>query len=286
MPSNVDSCASLNLLAYRRLGIAHGLLRELAREADRHYTVGDRLVDGKIRCVAEPDALLMRTLKTAHRTLLARVPVSNAVHSVRGRSTFSNAEQHCGQPCVIRLDIEKFFPSVRLGMVEHVWVEIGYAPRLAQLLALLTTYAGVLPVGAPTSTALGNLVLRKVDARIEAICVSKGVRYTRWVDDLIISGARARELVGPILQLVRTAGFTMNRAKIEIAGSADRQIVTGLTVNGQRPGLPREVVDRLRAMSRALRSEPSVTDRQVLRRSVEGLSAYVTGVRRRADTRA
>jgi hypothetical protein len=134
------SCVSINDLAYRLLHVKPAFLKRLAWEAERHYQVGPRLVKGRWRRVAEPDALLMALQRTIYRRLLARIPLSNAVHSVRGRSTFSNAELHCGQPWVIRLDIRDFFPSVRVGRVELVWTRLGFAPRLARILTALTTY--------------------------------------------------------------------------------------------------------------------------------------------------
>src|SRR5438034_755250 len=66
------------------------------------------------------------------------------------------------------------------------------AGRLAVAAALLTklcTHDGSLPQGAPTSPRLSNLVNHRLDARLFALARKRNVAYSRYADDITISGA-------------------------------------------------------------------------------------------------
>mgnify|MGYP006185449835 CR=1 FL=1 len=45
------------------------------------------------------------------------------------------------------------------------------------------------PTGAPTSPRLSNLVNHRLDARMEALARCYGMSYSRYADDLTLSGA-------------------------------------------------------------------------------------------------
>jgi len=109
-----------------------------------------------------------------------------------------------------------------------------------------------LPQGAPTSPALANLCAFRLDLRLHAYCGRVGARYTRYADDLAISGGpqlrrQADRLVEAVGRLAADEGFRLNPAKTRVQGRAGRQGVTGLVVNG-RPNLPRAEYDALKAV--------------------------------------
>jgi RNA-directed DNA polymerase len=138
---------------------------------------------------------------------------------------------------------------------------------------------------------LGNLVLARVDAAIEKLCQSENVRYSRWVDDLTISGDRARFLIRNVIAAVHSEGFKINRDKLCAAGPGSVHFATGLTVNGPKPSVPRVVRDRLRAMAHNLTTgKMSPSEHDKLRRTLDGLAAYIApinpnAIRRVADSR-
>jgi hypothetical protein len=117
---------------------------------------------------------------------------------------------------------------------------LGFGPDACGLLTKLTTWEGQLPQGVPTSTALANLVLMRVDWRILSLQKTHAFNYTRWVDDLTFSGGmRLLKLRGLLRRIVEDEQFKVKPEKILTMMGKDRQVVTKLVVNNQ-VNLPRE----------------------------------------------
>jgi len=109
-----------------------------------------------------------------------------------------------------------------------------------------------LPQGSPTSPALANLAAFGLDRRLEGLAARFGATYTRYADDLTLSGERTlMQRAGRIIALVEAIaadeGFRVNDAKTRVRSRAQRQLVTGLVVN-ERPNVTRADYDRLRAV--------------------------------------
>ncbi len=108
-----------------------------------------------------------------------------------------------------------------------------------------------LPQGAPTSPALANLCAFKLDLRLEGLAHALGARYTRYADDLVLSGPahlrRALPRLGTwVAMMAADEGFTLNLRKTRCQGAAQRQTVCNMVVN-QRLNVPRREFDRLKA---------------------------------------
>jgi RNA-directed DNA polymerase len=109
-----------------------------------------------------------------------------------------------------------------------------------------------LPQGAPTSPSLANLACFRLDRRLTGLPATLDASYTRYADDLTISGS-TRTLRGAawlrqaIAEVAREEGFTVNRRKSALATRAGRQQVCGIVVN-DRPNVPRAEYDLLRAV--------------------------------------
>lgn len=216
-----------------------------------------------------------RRLKALQRRLLEllvnKLPVSEHAHGFRaGRGTRSNAEPHVGQKMVIRVDLKNFFPTVTFGRVRGYLIALGYGFPVATSLACLMTEAERQPVelengtlvhvpvtnrhcvqGAPTSPALCNALVMKLDRRIAGLARKFGVNYTRYADDLTFSGPldhkQAFGLTQAVRRIVEAEGFIVNADKTLLLSHARRQTVTGAVVN-QTLGLSRQERRRLRAM--------------------------------------
>jgi RNA-directed DNA polymerase len=216
-----------------------------------------------------------RRLKALQRRLLEllvnKLPVSEHAHGFRaGRGTRSNAEPHVGQKMVIRVDLKNFFPTVTFGRVRGYLIALGYGFPVATSLACLMTEAERQPVelddgtlvhvpvtnrhcvqGAPTSPALCNALVMKLDRRIAGLARKFGVNYTRYADDLTFSGPldhkQAFGLTQAVRRIVEAEGFIVNADKTLLLSHARRQTVTGAVVN-QTLGLSCQERRRLRAM--------------------------------------
>jgi RNA-directed DNA polymerase len=123
--------------------------------------------------------------------------------------------------------------------------------------------------GAPTSPGLCNAIVHKLDRRIAALAKRAGFAYTRYADDLTLSGHdvdAAHRLRKQVERVVTEEGFAVNVRKTRVMSRAGQQRVTGVTVNDVL-GLSRKERRTIRAMLH--RDEPAE------RRKLEGMLAYV-----------
>jgi hypothetical protein len=214
------------------------------------------------------------------REILAHVPPHEAAHGFRkARSIASFASPHCGQAIVLRYDLLDFFASVPASRVHAVFATAGYPPEVARLLTGLCTnvvpgdaWPAVsanadpsaawrerarfrsphLPQGAPTSPALANLCARRLDVRLAALAAALGAVYTRYADDLALSGGgtldrAARRLQVHVCRMALEEGFAINTRKTRFMRASVRQRIVGIVVN-RHPNPPREEYDNLKAI--------------------------------------
>ena len=206
---------------------------------------------GGTRNVNEPNPALKRLQRRFLANGFDHVPLHPAAHGFRkGRSILTNAKPHAGKPVVLNVDVEGFFPSTRYAHILHACNELAggiLSPAARYVVADLCSYQGALPTGAPTSPAIGNIVLRAADASIAKAMERFGVAYTRYADDLTFSGSG--EIVGGLRfveKVLGQLGYNLNRKKTNIFRRGRRQMVTGLVVNVE-PHVPRRIRRRIRA---------------------------------------
>ena len=258
------------------------LERTAGDEALRHYRW--RVVErpGGVRLLAAPKPRLREIQRRLLRHLIAPVPPHPAAHGcVPGRSVRTAAAPHAGADTVLAMDLEAFFASVPAA---RVWGVLQGVAELTEPVAhavtgLVTTVVPAavwrrvpqpagpaerdrharlgrrlavphLPQGAPTSPALANLVCTRLDRRLAGLAASAGAVYTRYVDDLFLSGPpalRRPALAARVAAVAADEGFRVNPGKTRSAGRGRRQTVLGAVVN-VRPALPRPERDALRAL--------------------------------------
>ena len=240
------------------------------------FTVPKR--SGGTRPLNAPHRSLAEAQRWIFEEIVRKLPVEQPAHGfVAGRSILSNATPHCRHAVVINMDLEGFFPSIGFPRVRSVFQRLGYSPAVATILALLCTecprrtvvYDGVtyhvatgprgLPQGACTSPGLSNQVARRLDKRLAGLAAKLALTYTRYADDLTVSGGEGLEgRVGYVMARIRhlagAEGFVVNEAKTRVLRQGTAQTVTGLVVN-DRPGVRRAEVRRLRAILHRARSE-------------------------------
>ena len=223
---------------------------------------------GGLRLIEEPKPFLKKLQRRLLHSLLDAVPPHAAAHGFRkGRSCIGAAAAHAGEAMVACFDLADFFPTFGFARVYGLFRSLGYPAAVARDLAGLCTaltppdilrgtpgLAGGpltnrhLPQGAPTSPALANLMAFGLDSRLAGLARSLGARYTRYADDLTFSGdARIAPILSRVVpEIAAEEGFRLNPAKTRLQPAAQRQVVTGLTVNA-RVNIARPEYDRLKA---------------------------------------
>jgi RNA-directed DNA polymerase len=239
----------------QKLGVARELLCILAANPEHHYRSFVIQPTGKKpRQIDNPDDDLKTVQRAIRVRLLASLPLPGHVHGcVRGRSPLTNAKVHRGQPNVASVDIKSFYPTVTNSAIYELWLRLGYGPRLGSMLTRLTTLAGHLPQGAPTSDALANHVLAPVDDGLVAIGAALDLKLSRYLDNIDMSGRRTREAIPLIIALLNEHGYAVRHKKTFNAGPRSARVVTGYTVNNARaPSVARPEQRRIRSAAHEL----------------------------------
>jgi RNA-directed DNA polymerase len=223
---------------------------------------------GGQRRISAPKPRLAAAQRWVFKNVLEKLTLSPTAHGfVRHRSIVTNATPHVGRKVVINVDLKDFFPSVSFRRVKGMFHKLGYSEHVATVFALLCTEpprvptaldgkvfhvalgARVLPQGACTSPVITNVLCRRLDQRLAGLAKKHGFTYTRYADDLTLSGdkpAAAGRILKSLREIVKAEGFTENPAKTHVMRASQRQEVTGVTVN-QRVTVPRDAYRLLRA---------------------------------------
>jgi RNA-directed DNA polymerase len=188
---------SVRDLAYR-LGVEIKLLESVADTAGSYHAPFESTNSPrpfqrkpfieKSRNIDNPTDILKKVQGLINVKLLRQLGLPNRVFGGRkGHSVIQNAKKHLGSKVLVTIDVKQFFPSISNVEIYSVWAHmLGCSPKVAGLLTRLTTFERRLPQGAPTSTALANLVLLSCDSAIRGFCGANGITYTSWVDDLAL----------------------------------------------------------------------------------------------------
>lgn len=258
---NIDRLP-LNDAGQLSAAVSHPLpqLQALIADKGSHYgSFQKKKKDGTSREINPPKADLA-DIQHALKAFLHKYLVwTKAVHGgVTGRSIITNAEPHVGKAMVANLDISKFFPSTKTSQVEAALKRAGCSAQVAQMAAELTTFNNGLPQGSPTSTIIGNLVLEPMDSEMMRLCRRHNLTYTRYVDDITVSGdADLNPLRGAFIQVIQSVGFEAHPNKIHIVPRSKPQVVTGLIVNNRLRPTP-DFVRELKATIRRCWEGPQV----------------------------
>jgi RNA-directed DNA polymerase len=277
----------------RRLKTSVKRLREIALEIDggmqAHYTFWSEVNEktGKIRHYRVPKPELKALQRRIKAAVLDPLGESESAHGgIRGRSPYTNALQHVGQPCVVTMDVKSFFPHVRHYVIYRLFRhELGFGREVASLLTRLTTLHAELPQGAPTSSGAANLLLAQaVDAPVSMAALAIGAVNTRFVDDFAFSGAAPRQLINVSaralsrrrLPVWRRTHKYQSTPKLKIMSCDRPQQVTGLNVNSRGgPSVPRGYRDGVRAAIHQLTAIPEGAERVEAGQSILGKIRYI-----------
>ena len=259
--------------------VGRGLLRTVDADVPSFYRQFPLPRKGKDpRLIDRPLPPLRLIQDGIKDNLLVSFPFPHELHgSIRGRSPQTNARAHGKTPLLVNIDLEKFYPSVTCDMVIAVWKNaFGFGPAIATLLTRLTTHCGHVPQGAPTSGYLANIVLLPAANEIRAIAAALGCTVTFYVDDISISGARAREAIEPIVAVLARHGLRIGRDKTKVMPAHSAQTITGQTINCGRPSVSRRKRDSVSELIHELKLRRRLgQDVSRLRASIEGRIAHI-----------
>jgi len=204
---------------------------------------------GKPRIISAPETPLKIIQRKLAQILNAVYGSRSVVHGfARGRSIRSNAGRHLGAEWVLNFDLQDFFPTIHFGRVAGLFAGKPYnlPDEVAKTLARICCFEGSLPIGAPTSPIVANLICGKMDSELKALAWSCGCIYTRYADDISIStkapsldmriagknpSTRQWEIGAEVQGLIEKNSFKINPSKTRVRGRQSSMEITGVRIN-------------------------------------------------------
>ena len=233
-----------------QLNISADALIDVSERVAEFYHDFDRDVKGKLRHLTMARPPLGPLQRRILDRILCRLPVSkHAYGAIKGRSIRDNAVVHASAPFLAKLDIRDFYPSIRYQRIHDFFIEQECSPDVARILTLLTTRKHALPLGTATSPFLADQIVHPIDDRIGGLARSLGLRYTRYVDDVTLSGKfDLEQIVDKVITIIKQSGFNVKRSKLEIyrPGDDKEKVVTGVRVQDGRTSAPSNYIELLR----------------------------------------
>lgn len=211
------------------------LLSKYIRNNSKYYNhILMKKKSGGLRPIDSPN----KELKAIQRWILKNIlsclrPSPFATGFIPKKSILDNALPHTGNQYILSIDLKNFFTTVKASHVYAVFISIGYSKKTAYALTSICTLNGSLPQGAPTSPCLSNLVCLRLDHRIAKYCENKALIFTRYADDICISGNKLsviKKAWDTIRIIISDENYTINSKKEMLSGPRGRREVTGLVV--------------------------------------------------------
>ncbi|HVZ38334.1 MAG TPA: reverse transcriptase family protein [Candidatus Kapabacteria bacterium] len=206
---------------FKRIGFSRAKVENIIVNIEDYYyekTEKKYNADGSVRKerIIHPSKWDLKALQSRLNQIIFRrfTYPSAMTGGISGRSNITNACRHLGTPERFVTDIQQFFPSINHHHVYRALISLGFVPDMARVLTRLTTYRGFLPQGAPTSSYIANIVMHDADAEIDAYCKEHDLFYSRYIDDITISGSGDLHTHGAaVIRIICQYGFSINRRK-------------------------------------------------------------------------
>lgn len=248
-----DFTQSVDRFCYK-IGVPKKLIQEITGDIEDYYKEWKRPKthsDGtqKIKNGVAQYRIInpsKRNLKWIQKRICNRIlskfvyPV-NIQGGLKKRDNIQNAKLHLGKKYHLCTDLSDFFPTVTYKAVYDRLCEIGFSPDVSRIITLLCTYDYKVPQGVSPSTYLANLVFYPIDLILIDSCNELDLFYTRFVDDIAISGNYDfKDKTEEILEIVHNSPYKINHSKTFYrAGKAE---ITGIIVSNNVMN-PKEILD-------------------------------------------
>jgi hypothetical protein len=195
-----------------------------------------------------------------------------------GKCIADNAKPHLKKDWVVNMDIKDFFPSTDPFSINEEFKKLPKTKnwrywfkknkptafnkmsakdlRNTMMICKKESFYE-LPQGSPASPVLANYIaIKEVDEIVKEVCgfmTLDNVDYTRYADDITVSfngTTNDRQLAEDLVRQVtnRLHGpYKIKEQKTVIKHKSQRQMVTGVIVNGENPRIDRRLMNNMRA---------------------------------------
>lgn len=225
------------------LGIQGNILASIVAHTESfYYSFEIPKRSGGTRNISAPYPVLLSAQKWIYENILSKVKIhDNAKGFIRKTSITDNAKVHLNTNHVLKMDIEDFFPSIKINRIMSIFRNLGYTKKISYYMSSICCLHGVLPQGAATSPCLSNIIAKRMDARITGLASHFELNYTRYADDFTLSGkVLPPKIIDYIEEIVKQEGFLINKKKTNLIGRKKQKIITGISISSGELKIPRE----------------------------------------------
>jgi hypothetical protein len=190
------------------------------------------------RPIQEPKPRLDMVHKRVARQL-ANIKTPDYLHSaIRGRSYITNASAHSVDEGCVKIDVRKFYPSVRAQAVHHFFLDrMRCTGDVAGILTKLLTVDGHLPTGSSSSPILSFFAYEDMFEELAGLAKLAGCQLTVYIDDMVFTGSGAtRSLLYASRKVLSTYRLYGHKTKLFRPGQP--RIITGVAVTKEGMKLP------------------------------------------------
>jgi len=132
-------------------------------------------------------------------------------------------------------------------VVKQIFKGIGFNDDCASCLTKICTVDDCLPQGAPTSPYLSALAFKKIDGKIYNYSIKNNLTYTRYFDDLTLSGHNLSDnCIEYIEGIVSATHFELNSQKREVFEKEQSKLITGIVISKEGLDVSDEQKNRLK----------------------------------------
>lgn len=254
------SISSIKSLA-KALDVPEDALMEMVEKTDKHYFQNKAVIkpNGKKRItysVKEPLKGLHEKIKTnIFHNVCYPSYLQGAIKSdeMTSRDYIYDAKIHSKHRFFISEDISNFFPSITYEEVYKMWLYFfKFSKPVAELLAKITTYNGIVPQGSKTSSYIANLLFWQREGDLVKQLKSQGITYTRFVDDITLSSnhhiskTEISKIISSIYGMMLSLGVKPNRSKHFIGSCKNNVQIHNINVGGKSPSLGKKKLNDIR----------------------------------------
>lgn len=222
-----------------------------------------------------------KNLKTAQRLILDEIlikePILPCVYGLsKEKGILANAKIHhkkCHQLLV--LDIENFFPSIKRNDILKVFIKLGFNKETAVILTKICTVNDQLPQGAPTSPYLSSLVSEKLDKDIFRYCKKRKLIYTRYFDDIAVSGENITDGdIEFIEQLISKNSFVSNSEKKDFYAKDSEKLLNGVLLKNNELSVPDSYKEKIENAYNTFKQTQDDTHKRIFK-GLLGFFSYI-----------
>lgn len=272
----VPSITTLGALAHwLNIPVEHldwycGQLRpaEIGSKLSHYHITTIAKKNGGTRLLEVPKREMKKLQRYVLDGILAHIPHHAASHGFQaGRSILSYVQPHIGRKVIVKFDLKDYFLTADRLRVRSLFHLAGYPPRISKYLAHLCTHGFTdmklssywkyerahLPQGAPSSPAIADRLLFKLDVRLSGLAEKLNMNYTRYADDMAFSSSekmrtsQTDHLKRLVNIIVEEEGWWLNTDKTRVMPNSQRQRLAGLIIN-TKTNVARSEYDILKAI--------------------------------------